>query len=107
MTLKQRFGQWLFAHMPITRFLFDQLRVEANAGLAWLANGLFPWRRRRLAALRRRRDLRANVACGPQVLTDFVNLDLFACRPEVLASPGRRRRHRDPRRAVRRAPGDA
>ena len=52
MTLKQRFGQWLFAHMPITRFLFDQLRVEANAGLAWLANGLFPWRRRRLAALR-------------------------------------------------------
>ena len=90
MTLKQRVGQWLFAHMPITRFLFDQLRVEANAALAWLANGLLPWRRRRLADLRSRRDLRANVACGPQVLADFVNLDLFACRPEVISWDCRR-----------------
>ena len=90
LTLKQRVGRLVFPRLPITRFLFDQLRVEANAGLAWLANGLFPWRRRRLAALRRRRDLRANVACGPQVLTDFVNLDLFACRPEVISWDCRR-----------------
>ena len=69
MTLKQRFGQWLFAHLPITRFLFDQLRLEANAALAWLGNGLLPWRRSRLAALRRRQHVRANVACGPQILT--------------------------------------
>jgi glycosyltransferase involved in cell wall biosynthesis/predicted SAM-dependent methyltransferase len=90
-TLKQRVGRWLFAHMPITRFLFDQLRVEVNAALTWLANGLLPWRRQRLAALRRRRALRVNVACGPHVLPGFVNLDLRPCSPEVIGWDCRRR----------------
>jgi predicted SAM-dependent methyltransferase len=90
MTLKQRFGRWLFAHMPITRFLFDQLRVEANAGLMRLGNHILPWRRRRLWALRRAGGLRVNVACGPQVLPGFANLDLFPCRAEVIGWDCRR-----------------
>jgi predicted SAM-dependent methyltransferase len=90
MTLKQRFGRWLFAQMPVTRFLFDQLRGEANATLMRLGNSLLPWRRRRFAGLRRRRDLLVNVACGPYVLADFVNLDLFPCRSEVVGWDCRR-----------------
>lgn len=90
MTLKQRFGRWLFRRMPITRFLFDQLRVEANAWLMRLGNAFLPWRRRRLAALRRAGGLRVNVACGPQVLPGFANLDLFPCRAEVIGWDCRR-----------------
>lgn len=90
MTLKQGFGRWLFAHMPITRFLFDQLRVEANAGLMRLGNTLLPWRRRRLGALRRAVGARVNVACGSHVLPGFANLDLFPCRAEVIGWDCRR-----------------
>ena len=90
MTAKQRFGRWLFAHMPITRFLFDQLRVEANAGLMRAGNKILPWRRSRLTALRRAGGLRVNVACGPQVLPGFTNLDLFPCRLEVIGWDCRR-----------------
>jgi predicted SAM-dependent methyltransferase len=90
MTLKQRFGRWLFARMPVTRFLFDQLRGEADATLMRLGNSLLPWRRRRFAELRRRRDLLVNVACGPYVLAEFVNLDLFPCRSEVVGWDCRR-----------------
>ena len=30
LTVKQRAGRAVFGHLPITRFLFDQLRFEAN-----------------------------------------------------------------------------
>ena len=30
-SLRRRAGCWLYAHLPITRFLFDQLRVELEA----------------------------------------------------------------------------
>ncbi len=90
MTRKQRCGRWLFAHLPITRFLFDQLRVEANATLMWLGNGLLPRRRRRLAALRRGCNLYVNVACGPHILPGFVNLDLFPCCADVIGWDCRR-----------------
>jgi len=88
--MKQRFGRWLFARMPITRFLFDQLRVEANAVLMRTSNVLVPRRRRRLTTLGHRRELRVNVACGPHVLANFVNLDLLPCRPEVVGWDCRR-----------------
>lgn len=77
--------------MPITRFLFDQLRVEFNAILVGLENAVFLTRRRRLADLRRRRDLRVNVACGPRILPDFVNIDLLYRHPDVIAWDCRRR----------------
>ena len=90
MTVKQRFGRWLFAHLPITRFLFDQLRVEAKAFLSKLGAAVLPWRRRRLGRVRRGRNLQVNVACGPHVLAGFVNLDLFPCRADVIGWDCRR-----------------
>ena len=90
MTTKQRVGRWLFAHLPITRCLFDQLRLETNAVLMALGNTLLPWRRHRLGAIRRSRDLRVNVACGPQVLAGFVNLDLYPSTPDVIGWDCRR-----------------
>jgi predicted SAM-dependent methyltransferase len=90
MTAKQRVGQWLFPRLPITRFLFDQLRFEANA---WLVRGkyaLLPWWRARRRALAAKSGVLINVACGPQVLDEFVNVDLLPAAAAVVAWDCRR-----------------
>ena len=98
-TLKQRFGRWLFAHLPITRFLFDQLRFEANAWLVRFQNAVLPSRRRRLRQIRAMRHVLVNVACGPQMLDGFINVELLGPPPRVRwdcrrSVPRRRRRAR-------------
>jgi predicted SAM-dependent methyltransferase len=82
-TIKQRAGQWLFPRLPITRFLFDQLRFEANAWIVACQNATRPSRRRGLRRLRAERNLLVNVACGPQILDGFVNLDLMGPPPRI------------------------
>ncbi len=83
-TMKQWAGRWLFARLPITRFLFDQLRFEVNAWKVGFQNAVLPSRRRRLRALRAQRHLLVNVACGPQILDGFVNVELLGPMPRVL-----------------------
>lgn len=82
-TLKQRCGRALFANLPITRFLFDQLRFEANAWLVRWQNAVLPARRRRLRQIRAMRHVLVNVACGPQILDGFLNLELVGPPPRV------------------------
>jgi predicted SAM-dependent methyltransferase len=82
-TLKQRCGRALFANLPITRFLFDQLRFEANAWLVRSQNAVLPARRRRLRQIRAMRHVLVNVACGPQILDGFLNLELVGPPPRV------------------------
>ena len=89
-TLKQRAGRLLFPRLPITRFLFDILRDETAAFLVRLKNAGLPWRRSRLRRLRAMRDVYVNVACGPQVLAGFVNLDLRSADPSVVTCDTRR-----------------
>jgi len=84
LTRKQRFGAWLFPRMPITRFLFDQLRIELNCAGVRLRNSLVPSRRRALKQIRQMHDIHANIACGPRPLPGFVNLDLHRLAPEVI-----------------------
>ena len=84
LTLKQRFGRWLFARLPITRLLFDQLRFEANAWIVRFQNAVLPGRRRRLRQVRAMRHVLVNVACGPQALNGFINVELTGPPPRVL-----------------------
>jgi len=90
LTLKQRLGRVLFPRLPITRFLFDQLRFEVNGWLVRTKYALLPGWRRRLRETRSRTDVLLNVACGPQVLQDFLNIDLLPAFPQVLAWDCRR-----------------
>lgn len=89
-SLKRRVGRLVLPRIPITRFLFDQLRVEANAGLAALERVFSPRARRRIQALRQERNLLVNVGCGPQALDGFVNIDLFPASPAVIRFDCRR-----------------
>jgi predicted SAM-dependent methyltransferase len=89
-TVRQRVGRWAIARLPITRFLFDQLRLEANACGTRAGYLILPWRRDRLRAVRSTRDALVNVACGPHVRPDFLNLDLHPCDAAVFAWDCRR-----------------
>jgi predicted SAM-dependent methyltransferase len=84
-TVKQRFGSWMFQRMPITRFLFEQIRLELNSYRVRTGNVLLPWRLQKIRSLRKLRDVRVNVASGPFPLKGFINLDLNKCRPDVVA----------------------
>lgn len=83
-TVKQRVGRWLFPRLPITRFLFDQLRFEVNGLRTRAAYKLLPWRRRRFIELRARTEQLVNVACGPHVVPEFLNIDLLPCDRRVV-----------------------
>ena len=64
MTIKQRIGRRLFANMPITRFLFDQLRVEANAAIAWVETSTMPRVRRRLKDIKKGDEIVLSTSIG-------------------------------------------
>jgi predicted SAM-dependent methyltransferase len=83
MTVKQRVGRWLLPRLPITQSMFDQLRFEANAWLVKGQNLALPARRKSLAQVRTLRAALVNVACGPQVLDGFVNVDLLGPPPRI------------------------
>ena len=89
-TLKVRVGRWLYPRLPITRFLFEQLRIEGRAVCVASQNRLLPSRRARLRRLRQDREVWVNVACGPQILDGFVNLDLLPASSAVISWDCRR-----------------
>jgi len=84
MTVKQRIGHWLLPRLPVTQSMFDQLRFEANAWLVKGQNRALPARRKVLARVRALRGALVNVACGPQILDGFVNMDLLGPPPRIL-----------------------
>ncbi len=90
LTLKQRVGRFVFPRLPITRFLFNIMRDEVAAAMVRAGNAWLPWRRIRLRRVRAMRDVYVNVACGPQVLPGFVNLDLRHDDPAVIRWDSRR-----------------
>lgn len=90
LTLKQRAGRWLFPRLPISRFLFDQLRFEVNGMRVRASYALLPSWRVREARLRRLDAVLVNVACGPHVSPGFLNVDLLPMSAEVVAWDCRR-----------------
>jgi predicted SAM-dependent methyltransferase len=83
MTVKQRIGRWLLPRLPVTQSMFDQLRFEANSWLVKVQNLVLPGRREVLAHVRALRGALVNVACGPQILDGFVNVDLLGPPPRI------------------------
>ena len=75
-TLKQRVGRLIFPRLPVSRFLFDLLRVECHAWLVRAKYVCVPQYRARLRRIARERHQYVNVACGGQVLDGFLNIDL-------------------------------
>ncbi len=90
MTWKGRLGNRLIGWLPVSRFVVEIVRVEIRSGILGVENRLLPWRRRELKRLARAKGLRLNVACGPQILPRFVNIDLRKSHRDVVALDCRR-----------------
>lgn len=90
-SLKQRLGGWLIPRLPLSRHLFDKLRLELNARrVSWRCRW-HPSHRRTLRRLRGQSDLLVNLGCGPFGMPEgWINLDLFAYENVTLAYDCRR-----------------
>lgn len=90
MGLKHKVGTYLIPALPVSRHVFDHLRLEWNAAFVRGLHRWHPGYRRSIRQLRRRTGVKLNVGSGPFGLDDWVNLDLFAHRNVTLRSDCRR-----------------
>lgn len=76
-TLKQRIGKWVLPHLPVSRHVFNHLRLELNGFFVRQMHRFNPRYRVVIARLRSRRNLLVNIGCGPFGVAGWVNLDLY------------------------------
>lgn len=77
MTIKQKIGQFVFKNMPVTRHVFDHIRLELNAIYVRIMHKINPCYINKVRHLQRQRNLLVNLGCGPYGLANgWVNLDL-------------------------------
>jgi predicted SAM-dependent methyltransferase len=72
--LRRGIGRALNA-VPVTPLLRELIRDEIRAAWVRAGNRVIPSRRQRIRRIRRTPGQLVNVACGPQVLSGFLNLD--------------------------------
>jgi predicted SAM-dependent methyltransferase len=77
LSVKQRLGSWLIPKLPMTRHVFNHIRLEINGLRVRTLHRVHPGIRRKVATLNSQRDLLVNVACGPFGVDGWINLDLF------------------------------
>ncbi len=76
-TLKQRLGAWLIPQLPVSRHVFNHMRLELNASRVRTLHQLHPGFRAKTRHLQQERNLLVNIGCGPFGKPSWVNLDLF------------------------------
>ena len=76
-SFKQRVGLWLIPRLPINRHVFDHLRLELNGVWVRTLHRIHPDYRRKIKSLSQRRNVKANIACGPFGEPGWINFDLL------------------------------
>lgn len=84
MSLKQRVGAYIIPKLPISRHLFDHIRLELNAWRVSTLNIINPLRRANIKKLKNQRNLLVNIGCGPFGKANWINLDLFQAQNVTL-----------------------
>lgn len=78
--------------MPISRHVFDHIRLELNAGIVRIMHKIHPLYLYKISKLNKRRNLLINVGCGPYGLDhDWINLDLYPIKNVYLRSDCRKK----------------
>jgi len=79
MTIKQKVGTYFFRHLPISRHVFDHVRLEMNAMWVRLQHKVNPAYWYKAAKLKKEKGILVNVGCGPYGKeSGWINLDLFS-----------------------------
>lgn len=92
MTVKQQIGQLVFRSLPVSRHVFDHVRLELNAVWVRVAHRVHPVYLARLRRLRKQKSLLVNVGCGPFGKAEgWINLDLHQLQHVYIRTDCRRR----------------
>lgn len=92
MTFKQKIGQYIFSHMPISRHVFDHFRLELTAIYVRILHRIHPYYIFKILILKRRKDLLVNLGCGPFGFPcGWVNLDLAPIKNVYLRTDCRKK----------------
>jgi len=75
--IKQRLGESIILHLPITRHVFNHLRWELRSIWVRANNKLNPLYLYKKRMIFNRSDLSVNIACGGSAKEGWVNLDLM------------------------------
>ncbi|MDJ0795469.1 MAG: methyltransferase domain-containing protein [Calothrix sp. MO_167.B12] len=89
-TLKQKIGAGVIPKLPISRHVFNHVRLELNAWRIRTLHQLHPGTRAKVEQLRQQRNLLVNIGCGPFGVSDWVNLDLYPHPNVALVADTRR-----------------
>jgi predicted SAM-dependent methyltransferase len=76
--------------LPVSRHVFDHIRLELNAAWVRALSCMHPGYRKAKSALRARRGILANIGCGPFGAAGWVNLDLYPHQNVTLRYDSRR-----------------
>jgi len=90
LTLKQKIGAWLIPRLPLSRHVFNHIRLELNALRVRTLHRIHPGLRRKIKRLRQQHNLLVNIGCGPFGQPGWINLDLFPCGNLTLLADCRR-----------------
>lgn len=92
MTIKQRLGAFIFKRMPVTRHVFDHVRLELNACWVRLMHRVHPGYIRKRKLLAKKAGILVNIGCGPYGKgAPWINLDLFPIQNVFLRTDCRRK----------------
>jgi predicted SAM-dependent methyltransferase len=84
MGLKTRLGRLILPRLPVSRHVFDHVRMELNAFHARVALRIYPSRFIKRSQLKRQKNLLVNIGCGPFGLPGWINFDLYALKSVTL-----------------------
>lgn len=91
MSLKQVIGAYVIPRLPISRHVFDHIRLELNALRVTIRNKFNPAYRLKINHLTKQRNLLVNIGCGPFGKEEWINIDLFSSPNVTLVADCRRK----------------
>lgn len=91
LTFKQHMGAWIIPKLPISRHVFNHLRLEFKAWRIRILHLVHPGIRAKIYQFRQQRDLLVNIGCGPFGQPGWVNVDLHPHPNVTLVADARRK----------------
>lgn len=83
LTTKQKLGRWIQKRLPFSPRVTWILRFELAVTRQRWANRWFPWRRAKIARLRRQRGISLNVGTGGRGKDSWVNMDAIGSHRDL------------------------
>lgn len=83
MTFKQKLGRWIQTRLPFSPRITGILRFEFAVARQRWANRFLPWRKLKIARLRKKRGISLNVGSGGRGKESWINVDAIGSHRDL------------------------